>query len=118
MEEDHRAVLVPHVRTLAVQRGRVVHVPEGVEQLFVGHPAGVECDLDRLRVARASHADLLVRRMVDVPSRVTRDGVGDARNLIEEMLDSPEASAGERGFLHFTLQDNSDRSWFPKVTIR
>src|SRR5580693_9879159 len=47
-EEDRGAVLGPPVRTLAVELGGVVVVPEGLEQLIVGDPGGIEPNLDGL----------------------------------------------------------------------
>src|SRR5205807_736501 len=103
-EEDRGAVLVAHVWALAVQRGRVMHVPERVEQLLVRHLRGVVRDFHRLGVASAAHAHLLVGGVVDDASLVTRDGLDDSRHLVEKMLDAPEAPAGESRFLHCSLQ--------------
>src|SRR6266581_4831279 len=92
-----------HVRPLAVERGRIMHVPELVQKLLVGHLRRVVRDLNGLRVTRASRAHLLVGRVVQGSTFVTRDGLDYPRHLVEKMLDTPEAAARESRFLHISL---------------
>src|SRR6476646_4742014 len=70
VEVDSRSVLVPVIRTLAIEGRRVVHVPEGVQQLVVRDLGRVIGHLYRLGVARAATANLLIRRVVAVASRI------------------------------------------------
>src|SRR5437773_2028776 len=98
--EDDRAVLVTEVGALAVECRRVVHVPEGVEQLRVRDPGRVVRDLDGFGVPGAARANLLVGHVVDVAALITRDGIDHARDLVEEVLDAPETSAGKSCFFH------------------
>src|SRR5712691_2186982 len=100
VREDDRAVLVPVVGALAVQCRRVVHVPEGVQQLRVGDLGRVVRDLDGLGVPGPARADLLVRHVVDVTAFITRDSLDHPRNLVEEVLDTPETSARKSCFFH------------------
>src|SRR6266849_415543 len=100
VREDDRAVLVREVGALAVQRRRVVHVPERVQQLRVRDLRRVVSDLDGLGVAGPSRADLLVGHVVDVAALVARDGLDHARDLVEEVLDTPETSARKSCFFH------------------
>ena len=95
MEEDRRAVLVADVGTLPVELGRVVELPEGVEQLVVGHLGGVVLDEHRLGVAGRVAADLLVARVVRATAGVAHGRRDHARDLPELGLDSPEASGRE-----------------------
>ncbi len=53
VEEDHRAVLVADVGALAVDLGRVVHLPEGLEQGLVGDSGRVVLHLHHLGVTGA-----------------------------------------------------------------
>src|SRR5205807_2444104 len=59
--EDRRAILRALVRTLPVERGRVVHREERVEDLPERDDLRVEGDLDRLGVPGAPRAHLTVR---------------------------------------------------------
>src|SRR6266481_7122475 len=74
VEEDRRAVLRPHVGSLAIHRRRIVLAPEDVEQLLVRHARGIVVDEHALRVAGTRGAHLLVRRILDGAA-----GVADGR---------------------------------------
>src|ERR1700674_5089374 len=104
VEKDRRAVLVTVVGALAVQGRRVVHVPEGIQQLVVRDLCRVVSDLDRLSVTGPARADLLVGRVVPVAARITRNGIDDAGDLVEEVLDPPKASARESCLFHAGAQ--------------
>src|SRR5438034_3614529 len=88
-----------------------MHVPELVQQLRVGHLRRVVRDLNRLRVTRASRAHLLVGRVVQGSTFVTRDGLDHPRHLVEKMLDTPEAAARESRFLHISPPDPRPNPW-------
>src|SRR5438477_290545 len=92
MEEDHRAVLVADVPTLSVQLGRVVLVPEDVQELLVRDLLGVVRDLDHLRVSGRVRADVLVGRIVERAALVAGLGLGDTVQLAERRLDAPETT--------------------------
>src|SRR6476620_6627661 len=98
--EDRGAVLRADVPALAVPRRRVVDAPEEREQLLVRHDVGVERDVDRLGVARAPRADLLVGRVLDGAAGVAGHGVAHALDLTERVLDTPETARSERGLHH------------------
>src|SRR5262249_11124945 len=97
---DDRAVLVPEIRALAIQRRRVVHVPKGVEQFRIGHLGGVVCDLHRLGVAGPARAHLLVGHVVNVAALVARNRLDDTWHLVDQVLAAPEASARKGCFFH------------------
>lgn len=57
-------------------------------------------DKDRLSVARAPGAHLLVGRVDGLALAVPDGGLGDARHALVSQLNAPEAPAGESGELH------------------
>jgi hypothetical protein len=97
MVEDRRAVLAADVEPLAVTRGRIVAPPERLEQLRVADLGRVEPHLDRLGVAGAVPADLLVAGVGDLAAGVAHRGLQHAVDLAEGRLHTPEASRGECG---------------------
>src|SRR5262249_30442272 len=103
MEEDHGAVLIAEVPTLAVAVGRVWLVPERFEQLLVADPIRVVGHLDHLGVSGPVRADVLVGRVFERPTLVADPGRGDALELSERRLDAPEAARSEgRLPLHYS----------------
>jgi len=74
-----------------------VDPPERLEQLRVADLGRVEPHLDRLGVAGAVPADLLVAGVGDVAAGVTHRGLHHPVDLAEGRLHTPEASRGECG---------------------
>src|SRR5690606_16275929 len=106
--EDRRPVLCADVGALTVEGRRVVDREEDVEQIAIGDYGGIELYADDRPVAGAAAANLVVRRLLDVPARVAGfDGV-NAAQVVEHGLQAPEAAAGENGGLtritHFALR--------------
>ena len=94
--EHGRAILGPHVRTLAVELGRVVgHAEEDLQQLIVGDPRRVVHHQNGLGVPGRARAHLLVGRRPDLASGVPRDRGRNAVEVVEHGLDAPETAAGE-----------------------
>src|SRR5439155_11706513 len=89
VREDRRAVLVADVRPLPVQLGRVVEVPEELEQITVGDLLVVEDDLDGLGVTRRVTAHLWIRRAVGLAPRVPDASRKDAGRTSEVRLNAP-----------------------------
>src|SRR5271156_5497134 len=58
--EDHRTILRTRVVALAVVRGRVVRLPEYLQQFLIGDHRRVVGDLDRLGVSSRAGANLAV----------------------------------------------------------
>src|ERR1700744_228485 len=96
VEEDGRAVLAAQVEPLAVAGGRVVDVPERLEQLGVADLRRVEPHLARLGVAGAVPANLPVGRVRGVPAGVADCGPQHPGYLPERRLDAPETAGRER----------------------
>src|SRR5690348_2541082 len=99
MAEDLRAVLAAEVEALAVARGRIVDLPERLEQLRVADLSRVEPHLDRLGVAGPVPADPLVAGVGDVAAGVAHGSLQHPVDLAEGRLHTPEASCGECGAL-------------------
>src|SRR5262249_7107468 len=93
--EDRRAVLIAVVAELAVLLERVHVVPVDLEKLLVARLRRIEDDLDGFRVAGPSGGDLLIGRILDVPSRVTRRHRDDPRKSLEGGLLAPETTPGK-----------------------
>ena len=97
MHEDGGAVLIADIAELPVDDGGVDVVPEDVEQLLIRHLCRVKDHLHGFGVSGLAAGDLFVRRVVDVPARVARDGRNHPRHFLECLFHTPEAAAGERG---------------------
>ena len=68
--EDRRAILRADVPPLAVQGRGVVDREKDVQQVVERDDRGIEGDLQDFGVAGRPGADLLVRRVGDVPARI------------------------------------------------
>src|SRR5581483_2180579 len=101
VKEDCRAILSSHVRSLAVDLGRIVDAPEDVEQSFVADHSGIVGDLYNFRMPSLVGADVAVGRVLQVSAHVTHGRVNHALKLTEGVFRSPEASCSEcSGFNH------------------
>jgi len=97
--EDRRTVLGADVVALAHALGRVVRLPEHLDQLGVGDLLRIEHDANRLRVPGPAGADLLVGRVLGEPALVAHSGGDHAGDLPERTLLAPEAAKRELGDL-------------------
>src|SRR3990170_5732789 len=95
MVEDRGSVLRSDVIALAVERRRVVDGEEDLQEFLERDDVRVERDLEGLRMVRGARADLLIRRVLHVPARVTDDDLLDTAQLLEDRLVAPEATAAE-----------------------
>src|ERR1700733_13347564 len=95
MVEDRRAVLAAEIEALAVAGGRIVDLPERLEQLLVADLARVEPHLDRLGVAGAVPADLPIGRVRHMPAGIADCGLPHPVDLAGSGLAAPEAPGGE-----------------------
>src|SRR6185312_4898164 len=90
--EDRRPVLRSHIRALAIGGGRVVVVPEDVEQRVVAHQCWIELDLDHFGVSGGVAAHFFVCGIGLRPAFISCGRGSDAGNLLEGGLRPPEAS--------------------------
>src|SRR5580704_15445324 len=70
MIEDRGTVLRTDVRALAIERGRVVIVPEDLKQVVVADDGGIEGDFEALGVSGAPRAHVFVRGLRERSSGV------------------------------------------------
>ena len=89
------------IAELSAAVGRIDRVPEDVQQLVEAHLGVVIVDLDHFAVAR--RAVVLVGRVLAGAAGIARHGRHDARDVVEILLDAPEAAACEDdGFFRST----------------
>ena len=93
--EDDRTVLGADVGPLTVHLGRVVHLPEEIEEHFVADPRGVENDAHDLRMPGPAAAHVMVARLVRVTAAVADRGLDDPVDTAERRLDTPETARTE-----------------------
>src|SRR5262249_41603329 len=90
------------VRALAIHLRGIVHLPKRIEQPLVANRCGIKGDLYDLRMTGLVRANVLVRRVNNVPAAVSRLRFDHPRYLAEVCFNSPEASGSERSNLcHF-----------------
>jgi len=92
---DAAAVLRADIVALAVERGRVVHHEEDLEDFAQADLRRVEFELHHLGVAGAAGADLFVGRLDGLAVAITRLHVEHALHPVEHRLGAPEAAATE-----------------------
>src|SRR6266487_5602347 len=111
-KEDHRSILRANVGTLAIERGRIVNLPEHIEQLIIRHLRRVVGHFNALSVSGSARADIRIGRVI-VPAA----GVADSRrchalDLAKRRLNSPEAARSKCCNLHF-----SQLTFYPGLRI-
>jgi hypothetical protein len=108
VRENRAAVLFAKIGSLAIYLGRIVHMPERVDQRFIADLVRIECDSNHFGMSSLVRADVLVRGIACVPVAVAYLGLGHAGNHTKFRLDSPEASGGKRcGFSHLSFLPGS-----------
>ena len=103
MEENRRAVLIADVRSLSVQRGRIVIIPEDFEQIVIADDLGIEGNLDHFGVAGAIRANVLIGGVIDLAAGIADRRGFDARQTPERGFDAPETARTECGLLHTSI---------------
>src|SRR6185437_2356450 len=92
---DRRAVLRADVVALAHALGRVVALPEGLEQRVVADDARIEDDQHGLGMAGEAGADFLIGGVGRVAAGIAHRGGVDAGQAPEAALGAPEAAEAE-----------------------
>ena len=95
MKIDHRPVLSSPVRSLLIQRRRIVRLEEGVEQLLIRNHFRVKHNLHALGMAGRSGADCFVIRRGHLAAGVAGDNFLHSTNLLKNGLSTPEAAGTE-----------------------
>src|SRR6202167_1668653 len=106
VEEDGRPVLRAPVRSLPVQRGRVVQREERVQQLLKTHLRRIKVQLHHLRVPGLVRAHVLVAGPLQLAALVAHRPRRHALDGRKRRLHAPETSCSECCLLHaHTLSD-------------
>src|SRR6202008_2238989 len=100
VEKNLRPVLCANVRTLAIQRRRIVALPENSQQLLVSHLRWVVVDFHCLRMPRPARADIFITRVFQRAARVTYCRRVHTLDVAEGVFYSPETACSERCFCH------------------
>jgi hypothetical protein len=92
--EDRRAILRPHIRSLAIQCRRIMDGEEDAEQIAVREDGRVESNLNHLGVPGRPGADVTVARLFGLPAGVARLHRRHAVQLVKDRLapETPPAS--------------------------
>ncbi len=109
MIEDHRTVLRAGIKTLTVNRRRVMHPEEDVEQTLIGNPGRVELHLHNLDMPGLIGADVGVRRVSHcapfIPDKQSRrhlrpcgSHLPRARSILRRTLPFPVSRPGAGWF--------------------
>jgi len=93
--KNSAAVLLTDIRSLAVERGRVVGPEKHGQNIPVRNHRGVEGDLNHLGVTGFTGAHLLVSRL-SLAAGKTRNDISDPLQLLEHGFHAPKAPASER----------------------
>ena len=99
--QDDRAVLRASVGTLTIEGGRVMRLPEKIDDLFVGNLCRVVLYLHHLGMAGFAGPDFLVGRILGLPAGVAGHNGDDAGEAFVNGFDAPEASSAEGGCFSF-----------------
>lgn len=100
--EDGRTVLRADVSALAIERGRIVRGEEDSEEVIELHKRRIVVDLYDLGMAGRAGRDLLVCRILRLPSRIPGLDMRHALEHGEHGLSTPETSSAEYYGLHTT----------------
>ena len=76
--KNDRSILGPDIRSLPVERGRIVNLPKDFEQLLERHARWIVFDLDHFGVSRLAAADRPIVRLRDGAARVADGYIDDA----------------------------------------
>jgi hypothetical protein len=95
--KDDRAVLAaPFVWTLIVLRGRIVQLPENVQQIIVRDPRRIVAHFYHFHVSGRVGAHIVVRGIVRSAAHISDARSSGARQFAEDLLNPPKAARTER----------------------
>src|SRR5208283_1494028 len=107
--EDGRAVLSSDVGPLAVQRGRIVKLPEDLQQPLVVNLGWIKLNLNDLGMPGPVRADRLIAWVLQVAAHVADRRPGHSRRPAKCFLNSPEAACPKRRRGHVWLPIGHER---------
>src|SRR5271170_3050069 len=108
VEKDGGAVLLAIVRALPVDLCRIVHLPEGFEQLLVADLRWIKRYLNHFGVASCVCAHFAIRGIFLLTTGVAGNRVDHAGNPTKIGFDTPETTRAKRShFRHIQLPSSS-----------
>ena len=95
-EENNRTILRSDVRPLTIQLSRIVRDrKEDLQKLPIGDLRGIISNLNGLRVPAPAYFHDFITRGVCCSTRISRDRLPYALDVVEDGFDAPETTAGE-----------------------
>src|SRR5690348_15883412 len=98
MVENHRSILRADVGPLTIDRGRIVNLPEQLQELYVRDQPGIVFHLHHFGVAGLVRTDLTVSGMLEPAAHIARGRRDNAVELAEGGFHAPEPSPAESGY--------------------
>lgn len=98
--KNDAAVLCSTIRSLLIERGRVVSPHVNTNELFVGHQQRIVRDLDDFRMAGPAGTHFLIGRTDRVASAVPTFDVRHSANLLKDCFRTPETTTTECDLRH------------------
>src|SRR5260370_25334191 len=99
MIKNHGSILRPDIRTLSIQRCRIVIRPENIEQLIIADLRGIEFELENLCMPSFIRANVLVAWVLFGPARIADRGRRHALQFPKSFFHAPKTTGPECGFL-------------------
>jgi len=97
--ENDRPVLRPNVMPLAIERGRIMNREEYFEQRLEADLLGIEENSNNLGMATVAFTYRAIARIARETAAVTGFNGNDTGHFLENRLQTPEATATQRGNL-------------------
>src|SRR6185295_5186956 len=114
---DARAVLRADVVALPIALGRIVVLPEDLQQILIADLFGIKDDEDDFSVIGGAAADLAIRGVLRLAGGVADRGGVDARLLPELLFRAPEAAHAEHRGLGSGGKRRDDRMLADEVRV-
>ena len=97
--KNHRSILRPNIRALAVHRRRVVVRPENIEELVVTDLSWIKLELDNFGVAGFVATDILIAGIVLVAAGIPHRGRGHPLQIAKRFFHTPETPGSKHRVL-------------------
>ena len=99
MVHDGRAVLRALVTSLPVECGGVMDFPVDSQDFLERNQLWVVCHLDYFGVSGSSRLYILISRVFEISSCISRDALDNTSRVKEGSFNAPEAAASESALL-------------------
>src|ERR1043166_212374 len=96
--KNHGTILVAHIGSLTIERGRIVVRPENIEKLIVTDDRGIELHLHHFGVPGAVAAHILIGRIRRRAARIAHSGIRHAAGGAKGGFDAPKTAGAKCRF--------------------